>query len=220
MTGNVAIKAVIFDLDGVIVTTDRYHYQAWKEIADQEGIDFDQETNHRLRGVSRLESLEIILEKSVRQYSEEEKQSMAERKNEIYKRLIQNLSNADILPGVEETLGILRNWGIKTAIGSSSRNAEFILDRTGLRTYFDAVSDGNGLINSKPDPEVFVRAASLLGIDGRDCLVVEDADAGVRAAKAAGMYAAAMGDAGKNEQADYRIGHLSEVLEICSIVID
>lgn len=214
MTKIIGIRAVIFDLDGVIVTTDQYHFRAWKEIADNAGIAFDQETNNRLRGVSRAESLEIILEQAGTVYSDEEKLSMATQKNEQYKQLILNISREDVLPEVEETLIELRARRIRTAIGSSSQNAVPILKQTGLFDYFDAISDGNGLTKSKPDPEVFVRAAELLGVPCADCLVVEDAGAGIEAAKAAGMYAAAIGDAQKNDKCDVRIERLSEILGI------
>lgn len=208
---------MIFDLDGVLVTTDQYHYRAWKEIADEAGIAFDQETNNRLRGVSRAQSLEIILEKTGKVYLAKEKLSMAERKNEIYKRLIRSISRQDILPEAEETLVELRARGIRTALGSSSRNAVFILEQTGLSKYFDAVSDGNGLQKSKPDPEVFERAARLLGVTCTDCLVVEDAGAGIEAAKAAGMYAAGIGDAQKSGKCDFRIERLSEIPAIVRV---
>ncbi|QQO07742.1 beta-phosphoglucomutase [Breznakiella homolactica] len=207
-----SIKAVIFDLDGVIVTTDQYHYRAWKKIADQENIYFDEEINNQLRGVSRMDSLEIILKRAGRTYSDAEKQKMAEEKNTVYKELLNSLTGGDILPKVAETLAELKRRGIPAAIGSSSKNAVFILNKIGLYEAFDAVSDGNNISKSKPDPEVFIKAAEMLGIPNSECLVVEDASAGIEAAKAAGMAAAAIGDARSNQAADYRIERIDEIL--------
>lgn len=180
-------KAVIFDLDGVICHTDMYHYQAWKQIADELGIYFDEEINNRLRGVSRMESFEIILERYEGTMSLEDKVVYTTRKNEAYKELLKNMSPADLSPEVKETLDGLRAKGLKLAIGSSSKNAGFILERLGLDGYFDAVSDGNNITRSKPDPEVFVKAAQLVGEASGDCLVVEDAKAGLEAAIGGGM---------------------------------
>jgi beta-phosphoglucomutase len=196
-------KAVIFDLDGVIVTTDDCHYQAWKRMADEEGIYFDRVINERLRGVSRMESLAIILEKSARPYSEQQKREMAERKNRYYCELIKNLSSRDILPGVMEILKILKQKGVKIAIGSSSKNALLILKQVGLESCFDTVADGNDIKHSKPDPEVFLVAARKMGVRPQDCLVVEDADAGIEAAKAGGMQVLGIGFAANNLKADH-----------------
>lgn len=181
------IKAVIFDLDGVIVSTDDCHYRAWKKMADEEGIYFDREINNRLRGVSRMASLDIVLERADKEYSESEKQALAERKNNYYKELICELTPGDILPGAMETLEKLKGNGIKIAIGSSSKNTPIILKQIGLDSYFDAVSDGNNITHSKPDPEVFLKAAEMLKIAPVDCMIVEDADAGIEAGKRAGM---------------------------------
>lgn len=205
-----SIKAVIFDLDGVIVSTDDYHYRAWKKISDEEGIYFDREINERLRGVSRMESLEIILEKSNKEYSEEEKLSFAERKNSLYRNLLEELTSKDILPGVMNLLESLKNKGIKIAIGSSSKNTKFILNKIGLNDYFDAISDGTEIKNSKPDPEVFLLAAEKLSIEPKDCLVVEDADAGVEAGLDGGMKVLAVGYAASNEKANLRMKSLEE----------
>ena len=206
----VNIEAVIFDLDGVIVTTDDYHYEAWKKIADQENIYFDREINERLRGVSRMESLDIILEKSSKIYNEEEKIELATRKNDYYKNLLENLTKEDILPGILETLNFLENKKIKTAIGSSSKNTIFILNKIGLIDKFDAIVDGTMIKNSKPDPEVFLQAAEKVGIKAEKCLVVEDADAGVEAGKRAGMRVLGVGSAKNNENADYKSENMEE----------
>ena len=181
------IKAVIFDLDGVIVSTDDCHYRAWKKMADEEGIYFDREINNRLRGVSRMTSLDIVLERADKEYSESEKLALAERKNNYYKELICELTPNDILPGAMETLEKLKENGIKIAIGSSSKNTPIILKQIGLDNFFDAVSDGNIITHSKPDPEVFLKAAEMLKIAPEDCMIVEDADAGIEAGKRAGM---------------------------------
>ncbi len=203
--------AVIFDLDGVVVTTDECHYMGWKKLADDEGIYFDKEINVRQRGVSRMESLEVLLEKATRSYSDEEKLEMAERKNNYYKEYIKDLTPADILPGVLDFCAYIREQGGKMAIGSSSRNTPGILKGIGLDNYFDAVADGNQITRSKPDPEVFLLAAKLLGIAPEKCLVVEDADAGIQAALAAGMDALGVGAAWKNEKATYTAEDLSKV---------
>lgn len=210
------IKAVIFDLDGVIVSTDDCHYEAWKKMADEEGIYFDRTINDRLRGVSRMASLEIVLERAEKSYTNEEKLSLANRKNEYYKELIKKLTPTDILSGAKELLDALKAQGVKVAIGSSSKNTPIILERIGLGDYFDAVSDGNNIVNSKPDPEVFVKAAQMLEISPADCLVVEDADAGIEAAKSGGMYAAAVGAAQHNPKADISAVTIAELYEIYS----
>lgn len=207
-------KAVIFDLDGVICHTDMYHYQAWKQIADELGIYFDEEINNRLRGVSRMESFEIILERYEGTMSLEDKVVYTTRKNEAYKELLKNMSPADLSPEVKETLDGLRAKGLKLAIGSSSKNAGFILERLGLDGYFDAVSNGNNITRSKPDPEVFVKAAQLVGEASIDCLVVEDAKAGLEAAIGGGMDCAAMGDAVASGLATYDLTEFSDLLKI------
>lgn len=205
------IKAVIFDLDGVIVSTDDCHFRAWKRMADEEGIYFDREINNRLRGVSRMASLDIVLERSKREYSESEKQELAERKNEYYKELICELTPDDILPGVMDKLENLKENGIKIAIGSSSKNTPIILKQIGLDGYFDAVSDGNNITHSKPDPEVFLKAAEMLNIPPEDCMIVEDADAGIEAGKRAGMKTLAVQGA---KGADFS----AENLEKCDLI--
>lgn len=207
-------RAVIFDLDGVICHTDKYHYQAWKQIADELGIYFDETINNRLRGVSRAESFEIILERCDRVLSAEEKESYTQKKNEVYKELLKNMSPEDLSPEVKHTLEELRRGGLRLAIGSSSRNAGFILSRLGLDGFFDAVSDGNNITRSKPDPEVFLKAAEYLGEKPADCLVVEDAIAGLEAAKAGGMDCAGIGDAAQSELADYSLRSFGELLSI------
>ncbi len=181
------IKAVIFDLDGVIVSTDECHYKAWKAIADEEGIYFDRKINDRLRGVSRMASLDIVLERADKEYSIDQKNKLAERKNDLYKEFIKKLTPADILPGVVRNLDALSAEGVKIAIGSSSKNTPLILRQVGLSNRFDAVSDGNNITYSKPDPEVFLKAAEMLCIPAEECMIVEDADTGIEAGRRAGM---------------------------------
>ncbi len=205
------IKAVIFDLDGVIVSTDDCHYEAWQQMADKQGIYFDREINQRLRGVSRMESLEIVLERAIRAYTEDEKAAMADEKNETYKRLVEKLSPGAMLPGALETLEALRKKGVLIAIGSSSKNTPIILRQIGLEGYFDAVADGNGIKNSKPDPEVFLLAAKMMSMPPESCLVVEDADAGVEAALNGNMRVLGVGAASLNPKATITAGSLKDV---------
>ncbi len=207
-------KGIIFDLDGVICSTDEYHYLAWKALADQLGIDFDRQINNRLRGVSRMESLEIVLEKSNKTYSNAEKAQLAEVKNELYRELLGQMSEADLSGEVRDTLNALRKKGLKLAIGSSSKNTPFILERIGLSGFFGAVSDGNNIARSKPDPEVFLKAADMLGLAPADCLVVEDAHAGVEAAVTGGFDCAAMGDARDDDRARWHLNTFSDILEV------
>ncbi|MDD4564332.1 MAG: beta-phosphoglucomutase [Eubacteriales bacterium] len=211
---NMMYKAVIFDLDGVITHTDRYHYLAWKTIADELGIPFDEIVNNRLKGVSRADSLEIIIESYEGILTEEQKLYYTDRKNRLYQMLLENLTENDLSADVGSTLIALKEHGVKLAIGSSSKNAKMILERIGLENFFDAVSDGTNIVNSKPDPEVFLKASEYLGIEPKDCLVVEDAVAGVEAAKAAGMDCAAIGDAMKSPLADYRLDCFPDLRQI------
>ena len=208
-------KAVIFDLDGVICTTDEYHYQAWKKMADGMNIYFDRTINNRLRGVSRMESLEIILE----QYhgpalSEERKVELATQKNDLYRESLHQMSPADLSEEVKTTLDALRATGLKLAIGSSSKNTPFILGQLGLGNYFDAVSDGNNITRSKPDPEVFLKAAEMLGLAPSDCLVVEDAVSGAQAGHAGGFEVACVGDASQAGAGNYNLSAFGELKQI------
>lgn len=208
-------KAVIFDLDGVICFTDRFHYQAWKALADRLGIYFDEKINDRLRGVSRMASLEIILERATETYTQEQKEAFAEEKNNTYRELLKNMSPADLTDEVKDTLIELRNRGYKLSIGSSSKNTKFILERIGLGDFFDAIADGTDITHSKPDPEVFLCSAGKIGMDPADCAVVEDAKAGIQAARAAGMTALALhGDAENCGEEDYNLKNFADLLNI------
>lgn len=208
-------QAVIFDLDGVICFTDEYHYQAWKKMSDGLGVPFDREINNRLRGVSRMDCLEIILEKyHGPALSDEQKAALAQQKNDMYRESLKDMSPADLSVEVKETLDALRGMGLKLAIGSSSKNTPFILGQIGLGTYFDAVSDGNNITRSKPDPQVFVMAAEMLGIAPEHCLVVEDAVSGAEAGHAGGMKVACLGDAALNKAGDWNMQSIRELVEI------
>lgn len=207
-------RAIIFDLDGVICFTDKYHYQAWKKLADRLGIYFDEEINNRLRGVSRMESLEIILERSEKEYSQEEKNAFAEEKNETYRELLKQMTTADLSDEVKSTLDALREKGLKLAIGSSSKNTRTILGQIGLGGFFDEISDGTNITNSKPDPEVFVKAAQFVGEEPKDCLVVEDAEAGIEAAHRGGFDSAGLGEAHKHAHVTYKLQSFADLLDI------
>lgn len=211
-------KAVIFDLDGVICSTDEYHYQAWKTIADELKIPFDRKINDRLRGVSRMESLDIILENYKGTMEQEEKVYLADKKNEQYKELLKKMSPQDLSSEVSFTLKEIKKAGTAVAIGSSSKNTKLILKQLELSDFFDAVSDGNNIVNSKPHPEVFQKAALYLGKKAADCLVVEDAEAGVKAAEKAGMDCAVLGDAVGKALGTYHMEAFSELLQICNII--
>ena len=206
-------KGIIFDLDGVICSTDHYHYLAWKALADRLGAYFDETINNRLRGVSRMASLDIVLERSESAYTPEQKAAFAEEKNSTYRELLKQMSPADLAPEVKATLDWLRAQGLLLGIGSSSKNTKFILERIGLGGYFDKISDGTNITRSKPDPEVFLKAAAFLGLEPKDCLVVEDAKAGVEAALAAGMDAAAIGDAVSCGLATYNLTRFSDLID-------
>lgn len=212
------IDSLIFDLDGVLVFTDKYHYAAWKEMADDLGVYFDEKINNRLRGVSRMESLEIILERyEGPALSKEEKEALAQKKNNIYRELLKKMSPDDVSEDVRFTLKELKKRGMHLAIGSSSKNAKLILDKVGLMDSFEAISDGENISRSKPDPEVFIKAALFMDKRPEACMVVEDAFSGIEAAKAAGMKATAIGDARNSEKADYKIEKLSDLLNLIAV---
>ena len=206
------IKAVIFDLDGVLVTTDELHFQAWKQLADELGITgFTKADNARQRGVSRMASLEVVLEKTDRKFSYEEKTALAEKKNDMYVKSLSSLSPLDVLEGVNNFIAYLRGKGVKIAVGSASKNTPLILTKTNLAHKFDAVSCGLDTQKSKPDPEVFLIAAEKMGISPSECAVIEDSDAGIEAAKAGGMYAVAVGEAENNSKADISVSSLGSL---------
>lgn len=203
------IKAVIFDLDGVIVSTDHYHYLAWKKLADEYNIEFNEKINERLRGVSRSQSLEIILEKADKTFTNEEKNKMLEYKNKLYVEYIKTMTKDDVSLEVLKIIDYLKNNNYKIAIGSSSKNTNTILKQICLINEFDAIIDGNMILKSKPDPEVFLKASSALNIIPSECLVVEDAIAGIDAAIDAKMQTLAVGSAKNYSKAIYAMEKLN-----------
>ena len=210
------LRGIIFDLDGVIVSTDEQHYLGWKALADRLGIPFTREVNSRFRGVSRMACMNILEELGGKHYTDSEKIAYADWKNEYYRELLDQMSPADLSQEVRSTLDALRARGLKLAVGSSSKNAKFILQRIGLSDYFDAVSDGTNISRSKPDPEVFLKAAEYLGLAPSDCLVVEDAVSGVEAAHAGGMKAATVGDAADRGCGDFILSRFADLLAYIS----
>ncbi|WP_411830143.1 beta-phosphoglucomutase [Paenibacillus sonchi] len=205
------MKGAIFDLDGVIVNTAKYHYLAWRSLAADLGFEFTEAHNERLKGVSRMRSLDILLEIGGLEFDEAEKAAMAERKNRRYVDYISRLDDSELLPGVREYLGRLKERGIGIALGSASKNAVFILDKLKITGLFDAVVDGNTVSRAKPDPEVFQTACRRLGLQPADCVVFEDAEAGVAAARAAGMRVVGIGKREMLAEADVVITGLHEL---------
>lgn len=206
------IKGIIFDLDGVLLKTDQFHYLAWGKIAEKFSIPFSYEINDRLRGVSRMDSLNIILSYSKESFSEIEKEEIADEKNEIYRSYLQKMTPKDVDDSVRETLKKLKDIGLKLAIGSSSKNTNLILEKTHLLEYFDAVSDGNNITKSKPNPEVFLKAAEYLNLEPSECFVIEDAVAGIDAGNNGGFITVGIGPASKYEKAKFSINKLSDLL--------
>lgn len=205
------VKGCIFDLDGVIVDTAKFHFLAWKRLADQLEIHFTLEDNERLKGVSRMESLEIILEIGNISLPAETKNEYAELKNKWYVEYISRMSDEDILPGCLQFIIELKKAGIRVAIGSASKNTPLILSRIGLSDLFDAVADGNNVSSAKPNPEVFLKAADMIGIEPGKCIVFEDAIAGVQAALNAGMMCVGVGSAEVLTKAHIVISDLSKM---------
>lgn len=205
------IKAFLFDLDGVIVDTAVFHYKAWKRLANQLGFDIDEEFNETLKGISRMDSLDAILKHGGVNLSQSEKEKYAKIKNDWYLELVNQMTVNDILPGVENFLKESRELGIKIALGSASKNASLILEKTGILGLFDAIIDGNHVSKSKPDPEVFLKGAEALEVENDTCVVFEDAFAGVQAAKAANMLAVGIGNAEVLFNADFIVKGLFEM---------
>ncbi len=205
------IKGFIFDLDGVIVDTAKYHFLAWKRLADELGIPFTEKDNERLKGVSRLQSLDIILEIGQKEITTKEKEELAAKKNGWYVEYISQMTAAEILPGALAFLQEARSKGIKIALGSASKNAGTILERLGIPTYFDAVISGNEVNRAKPDPEVFLKGAIALGLQPEECVVFEDAEAGIAAARNGGMRCIGIGSPDILAEADLIVAGLHEL---------
>jgi beta-phosphoglucomutase len=205
----VSLHGFIFDLDGVLTDTAEYHYQAWRRLADELGISFDRKRNEALRGVSRRRSLELLL--GGRVYPEEQMLEMMERKNRYYQELLKQVTPADLLPGVRSLLKALRKAGMKIAVGSASKNAREVVQRLQIEPCFDALADGYSVVRPKPAPDLFVYAAGLLRVCVNECVVFEDAEVGVEAAKTAGMYAVGLGPIERVGRADMVLPDLSDV---------
>ena len=213
MKTTTGISAILFDLDGVLLSTDRYHYLAWKELADRLGIPFNERDNEQFRGVSRMDCLEILLKKLPdRSFSEAEKLAFATEKNNRYREMLGQLTPSFVADEVRSTLAELRRRGYRMAVGSSSKNTRFILGQTDLLAAFDGIADGNDITRSKPDPEVFLKAAATVGADPAHCAVIEDAEAGLQAAKRGGMLPVAIGSAANSPLAAITLGSFSDLL--------
>ncbi len=211
--GKNVMKGAIFDLDGVIVDTASFHYLAWKRLADELGFYFSPADNERLKGVSRMKSLDILLEVGNISATDEEKIKMAEKKNKWYVESLKTLTQNDLLNGAKQYLESLRKKGVKIALGSASKNAPMILEKLHITELFDAVVDGNSVSNAKPDPEVFLKAAELLQLSPEECVVFEDSQAGIDAAKTAGMGTVAIDKSGVLKGADKYVMCLGELLK-------
>ena len=194
------IRAFIFDLDGVITDTAEYHYRGWKRLADEEGLSFTREDNEHLRGIPRRESLMLILKDRV--YIEEKIQEMMERKNSYYLEFIKEISPRDLLPGAKELLEEIRAAGLKNALGSASKNAGEVIERLGIQSLFDAIADGHSVERQKPAPDLFLHAARQLNLSPAECVVIEDAAAGIEAARAGGFRSIGLGPPERVGQAD------------------
>lgn len=208
------VEAVIFDFDGVLVHTNEFHYLAWKQLTDRLGIPFDETVNGRLLGLSREDSLDVVLERSATAFSPAQKQALCDEKNLIYRSYLATMTPKDVPPDVLPALCALRKMGLKLAVGSSSKNARFLLDKLQLTTKFDVVVDGTEVMRGKPDPEVFLKTAAKLGTPPQSCLVVEDAEAGVVAADNCGMISVAVGYAATCGKAKFNLHSLFELAEV------
>jgi len=203
------IQAFIFDLDGVLTDTAEYHYLAWKRLAEEEGLSFNRHDNEKLRGVSRRASLELILQR--KRLPEEKMQELMDRKNGYYHEYIKSITNKDLLPGAEDLLRDLKARGYKLAMASGSKNAPKVVERLGIAAYFDALAHGGSVEKTKPAPDLFLYAAEKLGLEARYCVVVEDAAAGIEAAKAAGMATIGIGPPERVGEADFCFPSVADI---------
>jgi beta-phosphoglucomutase len=210
----IMIDAVIFDLDGVICPTDEFHFKAWKQVADEEHIYFDDEINNQLRGISREDCLNVILKRATKEYTDEEKQKLGDRKNEIYKSYLENLKPSDCSDSIRSTLLWLKKKELKIGLGSSSTNAEFILNKLGLENTFDAIVSGSDVENVKPSPDIFLLVSQKLGINPENTIVVEDAFAGVQAAKKGGFVSCGIKEAASYYLTDYPLKTVADVIMV------
>ncbi|MEG6565547.1 beta-phosphoglucomutase [Thermoanaerobacterium saccharolyticum] len=211
-------KGVIFDLDGVITDTAEYHYLAWKKLADELNVYFDRKINENLKGISRIESLEIILKNTDKSFSEEEKHRLADKKNEYYKEMIKEITPKDILPGVLDLIKELKNRGIKMAVASVSKNAKTVLLNLGLIETFDYIVDAGKIKNGKPDPEIFLNAAYGIDVEPKLCMGIEDSKAGIEAINRAGMLSIGVGNYETVKEADIILKDLSDSSPILDLL--
>jgi len=207
----VPIQAFILDLDGVLTDTAEYHFRAWKRLADEEGIPFGREENEQLRGVSRRRSLELLLGHRVADYGEEQMEEMMSRKNQLYQRFLQSISQDDLLPGARDLIDALKRRGLRVAVGSASKNTRIVLGKLGISGAFDGIADGHSVTRAKPAPDVFIHAAGQLGVPAAACAVVEDAASGVEAALTAGMLAVGIGPEERVGKAHFRYNSTADV---------
>jgi len=205
------IAAVILDLDGVLTDTARYHFQAWKRLAEDEDIVFTREDNEHLRGVSRRRSLELLLGEHIDRYSEAQIQEMMERKNNTYRRVLREITENDFLPGAQKLMSDIRRHGLKMAVGSASKNTATVLQRLGIAEVFDTVADGYSAERGKPAPDLFLYAAAQMDVPPEQCIVVEDAHAGIQAALAAGMIAVGIGPVERVGEAHFRYDATADI---------
>ncbi|WP_343053427.1 beta-phosphoglucomutase [Planococcus glaciei] len=203
----------MYDLDGVITDTAEFHFLAWQKIAQKLDISIDRQFNEQLKGIGRMDSLELILklDPSLSELSNEEKENLANRKNELYLELVETIDSSNVLPGIEELLAANKEQGLKIALGSASKNALYVLDRLGLTHYFDYIVDASQVSKGKPDPETFTAAADALGIEYPACIGIEDSAAGVAAINAANMFSVGVGDAAQLSDADYLVEATSQL---------
>ena len=206
------VKGLIFDLDGVIVSTEKNHFDAWSAIAQQLSIEFNETNNEKIKGLSRSDSLDVICELGSLKMDHSDKLEYLEMKNKIYLHSIQSLNTDDLLPGVLNLLKEAKNKGLKLALGSSSKNAKYILEKLFITDYFDVIVDGNDVQFPKPDPEVFLKGARGMGLNVADVVVFEDAESGIMAAQKGGFYAVAVGNRKLKDCADEYVDHLGEFL--------
>lgn len=205
------MKACIFDLDGVIVDTAKYHFIAWKKLAKELGVTLTEQDNERLKGVSRMESLNIILSLGGLDVDDVEKTKLADKKNDWFVDYINEMKKEEIFPGVINLLQSLKKKKAKIALASSSKNAKAVIDKLEIKDWFEVIVDGTMITHSKPDPEIFLLAAERLGVNPQDCIVVEDAEAGVEAAKSAGMKCIGVGSATQLGKADVVVNQIQEL---------
>lgn len=204
------IKGFIFDLDGVITDTAASHYTAWKKMSDEMGWDFDHKVNDKLRGISRMDSIQVILDHNTTSLSEEAKAELAAKKNDLYVASLENMTSEDYLPGAKELLIHLRTEGFSVALGSASKNAIKVLKQLNANAFFDVIGDGNSVSKSKPEPDIFLYGAEKLNLQPAECIVFEDAESGIDAAKAGGFYSVGIGPKERVGHADLRFDSMAE----------